>query len=690
MSQDLDRPELYFNRELSALQFNVRVLEQSVLEHHPLLERLKFLLIFSKNMDELFEIRVAKLMRALRTGTAFPTPDRMTPEEVLEAISVTAHEAVNKQYQILNEQLLPEMRTEGIAFLAREEWSDEQRHWLKQYFRREVLPVITPIALDPAHPFPRLVNKQLNFLVELDGKDAFGRSIQKAVVPAPRSLPRLIELPSNLGSYEKTYVFLSSIIHDNVDTLFAGVNVGGCHQFRITRDMDLDFGDGDIEQDLGQSMSEKLESHGYGNPLRLECSDTMPADMVTFLQHHFGILERETYLVKGPVNVARLFEVTGLPSHKAHQYPDFFPGSAKALSGNESMFDVLKEQDVLLMHPFQSFQPVVDLILQAAEDPKVLAIRQTLYRTGAKSPIVDALVKAAKSGKEVTAVVEIRARFDEEPNLQLAQRLQDAGAQIVYGVVGYKTHSKMLLILRQEDDGLRHYAHLGTGNYHAGTAKLYTDYSLMTANPNLTEDVRKLFHQLTGMGKALRIKNILHAPFTLRKTIVKMCEREAENAKAGKPARIVAKINSLNEANVIKALYAASQAGVKIELIVRGICALKPGIPGVSENITIRSVVGRFLEHTRVYYFHNDGEPEVYCASADWMNRNLNSRVETCFPILDPKLHKRVVEELEYYLSDNSESWELDSEGNYVLNAPRKNASVFSAQSKLLETLSKR
>jgi polyphosphate kinase len=687
----LKHPEYYFNRELSHLQFNIRVLEQSILEHHPLLERLKFLLIFSKNMDEFYEIRVAKLRKQIEQAREVIGPDGMAPAEVLEAVGQTAQEAVARQYDILNRVLFPELRNNGISFLARSEWTEVQREWLQEYFRREVLPVITPIALDPAHPFPRLANKQLNFLVNLEGKDAFGRKIDMAVVPAPRSLPRLIRLPEGAAaSPGQQYVFLSSVIHDNVDELFSGVTAHGCYQFRITRDMDLDIDDADDDVlDLSKTLRQKLETHGFGEPLRMECADNMPPHLIEYLRSHFRIAERDVFLVNGPVNLERLFEVTGLDSHQALQYPRHVPGLPKGMKGETvNLFSYLKKQDLLLHHPFQSFTPVIDLVRQAARDPEVLAIRQTLYRTGSKSELVDALVEAARNGKEVTAVVEIRARFDEESNLHLARRLQEAGAQVVYGVMGFKTHCKILLVLRREQDGLQHYAHLGTGNYHAGTARLYTDYSLMTSNEEITEDVRKLFHQLTGMGKAQRVKRVLHAPFTLRKTLIKLCDREVANAAEGKPARIMIKVNSINEPTMIEALYRASQAGVQVELVVRGVCALRPGVPGVSENIRVRSVVGRFLEHTRVYYFENAGEPEVYCASADWMIRNLNRRVETCFPLLDKKVRQRVIDELQCYLDDNSQSWMLQPDGQYVLNRPAEGEEVVAAQEVLRERLS--
>lgn len=677
--------EYYINQWLSLLQFNLRVLEQAVDENLPLLERLRFLLIFSSNMDEFFEIRVAGLMRHIRTGQSRLGPDGMHPQDVLNEISAISREAVDKQYSILNDVLLPALEKENIRFLARDKWTDKQQAWIKKYFRDSVAPVITPIALDMAHPFPRLVNKSLNFIVSLDGKDAFGRQLSLAIIPAPKSLPRLIRLPEDMCESGINFVFLSSIIHDQAGNLFPGMSVTGCYQFRVTRNADLDLDD-DIE-DLTTAVKGELLSRRYGDEVRLEVADNCPKHMIDFLLRKFSLKESQLYLVNGPVNLGRLSPVLDINLPKL-KFPPFSTKVPAPLQMPEDLFEVVAQQDILLMHPFESFGCVVNILRQAARDPNVLAIKQTLYRTGDKSEIIDALVEAARNGKEVTAVVELLARFDEASNIEGATRLQEAGAIVVYGVVGYKTHAKMILIVRREGNKIKRYIHLGTGNYHAGNARIYTDYSLITANEDMCEDVHKIFHQLTGMGRAAKLKHLFHSPFTLHSNILAAIEIERKNALEGKPAAITVKLNALTEQQIIVALYRASQAGVKVDLIVRGICCLRPGIPGVSENITVRSIIGRFLEHTRVYCFHNGGEQKIFCASADWMERNLFSRVETCFPILDPQLADRVYKEgLLTYLIDNQQAWVLQSDGTYKRTSVQHNASPKIAQMILLEKL---
>ena len=686
---DYANPDYYLNRELSHLQFNIRVLEQSLNEEHPLLERLRFLLIFSSNMDEFFEIRVSGLKQQIEFAREQVGLDGKPPAEVLEAISRLTHEQVERQYNILNEVLLPTMREQGIHFLRRNELTDAQKSWIRTFFFQEVMPIISPIGLDPAHPFPRLANKILNFIVELDGKDAFGRETGMAIIPAPRSLPRVVRLPRHVceddGEY---YVFLSSIIHQHAEDLFPGMRVMGCYQFRLTRNSDLSFEDDDVE-DLATALQGELLSRRYGDAVRLEVVDNCPRYLSDFLLNQFGLTEDERYEINGPVNLTRMMDICDSDNHKDLQFKSFTPGYPKGLpTKSDKLMEAISKDDVLLMHPFQSFTPIVDLLRQSAKDPQVLAIKQTLYRTGSRSQMVDALVEAARHGKEVTVVVEIRARFDEEENLKLARRLQEAGAIVVYGVVGYKTHSKMMLIVRREGRKIVRYAHLGTGNYHQGNARLYTDYSLLTCDPAITSDVHKVFQQLTGMGKALRVKKLFHAPFTLKKGLVDLIGQEAEKARNGEKARIIIKVNSVTEPVVIKALYKASQAGVTIDLIVRGICCLQPGIEGLSDNITVRSILGRFLEHTRVFYFYNGGEERVYCASADLMIRNLDRRVETCFPVENPKLVVRIRKELETYLSDNTRSYLLNREGVYERKVPVRNQKERNAQQTLLENLS--
>ncbi|WP_263143904.1 polyphosphate kinase 1 [Pseudomonas sp. RIT-PI-AD] len=682
----VDDSSLYIHRELSQLQFNIRVLEQALDESYPLLERLKFLLIFSSNLDEFFEIRVAGLKKQITFAREQAGADGLQPHQALARISELVHEQVARQYAILNDVLLPELAKHQVNFIRRRYWTPKLKAWVRRYFRDEIAPIITPIGLDPTHPFPLLVNKSLNFIVELEGMDAFGRDSGLAIIPAPRLLPRVIRVPEEVGGPGDNYVFLSSMIHAHADELFHGMKVKGCYQFRLTRNADLAVDAEDVE-DLARALRGELFSRRYGDAVRVEVVESCPKPLSDYLLKQFGLAESELYKVDGPVNLTRLFSITGLDSHPELQYAPFTPLIPKQLQNRDNLFNVLGKLDYLLLHPFESFTPVIDLLRQAAKDPQVLAIKQTLYRSGANSEIVDALVEAARNGKEVTAVIELRARFDEESNLQLASRLQAAGAVVIYGVVGFKTHAKMMLILRRENGELRRYAHLGTGNYHAGNAKLYTDYSLLTADVALCEDLHKLFNQLIGMGKTLRMKKLLHAPFTLKKNLLEMINREALAASEGRPSQIMAKVNSLTDPKVIRALYKASQAGVKIDLVVRGMCCLRPGVPGVSHNIQVRSIVGRFLEHSRIYYFLNGGDEKIYLSSADWMERNLDKRVETCFPVEGKKLITRVKKELEAYLTDNTQAWVLQSDGRYQRLQPSGNQNPRNCQAGLLERL---
>ncbi len=681
---DLRHPALYINRELSLLEFNARVLAQSVDAQNPLLERLKFLCITSTNLDEFFEIRVAGLIQKAEMRSTQAGPDNMSPQETLRAISARAHALVEEQYRILNEELIPRLAEENIHFIRRGQWSKRQDAWLRRFFRESLLPVISPLGLDSAHPFPRILNKSLNFIVSLKGKDAFGRTGGMAVVQAPRALPRVIQLPpEETGAGPHDFVFLSSVIHAYVDELFPGMNVTGCYQFRVTRNSDL-YVDTEEVDDLLRAVEGELPQRRYGEAVRLEVADNCPDEMVDFLLKTFGLERDALYQVNGPVNLNRLMQVYDLVDRPDLKFPAFTPAIPDVLRG-QPVRDAVAKRDILLHHPFESFVPVVDFLRQAAKDPNVLAIKQTLYRTGPQSAIVDALVAAARAGKEVTVVVELRARFDEEANIALANRLQEAGAHVVYGIVGYKTHAKMALVVRREGKRLRHYVHLGTGNYHARTARLYTDYGLLTADPAIGEDVHRIFLQLTSLGKVTHLNKLLQSPFTLLKGLIQRIERERTHHEAGRPARIIAKINALTEPQIIQALYRASQAGVPIDLIVRGMCALRPGVEGVSETIQVRSIVGRFLEHTRVYYFENDGKPEVFCASADWMERNLFHRVEAAFPIENKRLKQRVIDDLHAYLKDNTQAWVLQSDGTYRRLTPAEGEAPFSAQRSLLE-----
>lgn len=682
---NLAQPDLYINRELSLLQFNRRVLEQARDTDTPLLERLRFLCISSTNLDEFFEIRVSGLKQKIASGSVQAGPDNFSPAEVMSQISDFAHQLVDEQYHVLNEELIPALAAENIRFLRRTQWSERQVEWLREFFSEELLPVLSPLGLDPAHPFPRILNKSLNFIVSLEGKDAFGRSSGVAIVQAPRSLPRLVHLPETCAEGPYDFVFLSSIIHAHVGDLFPGMTVTGCYQFRVTRNSEL-FVDEEEIDDLLHAVEGELLSRRYGDAVRLEVADNCSQEMADLLLGTFHLGEADLYQDNGPVNLNRLLAIYDLVDRPELKYPPFSPSRPAGLSPDQNIFEAIQGGDILLHHPFDSFLPVIDLLRQAAADPRVLAIKQTLYRTGPDSAVVNALVDAARAGKEVTVVIELRARFDEEANIQLANRLQEAGAHVVYGVVGYKTHAKMLLLTRREARHLRHYVHLGTGNYHARTARLYTDYGLLTCDPVLGQDVHRVFQLLTSLGKVKQLKKILQAPFTLHKMLLKKIEREAESARNGKRARIIVKCNALIEPQIIRALYQASQAGVKIDLIIRGVCCLRPGVPGVSDNIQVRSIVGRFLEHTRVFYFYNQGDYELYLSSADWMDRNFFQRVEIAFPVEDRKLRQRIFKQgLEWYLSDNTEAWVLQRDGSYRRRRPGARQEPRSAQRALLE-----
>jgi polyphosphate kinase len=682
---DLKRPELYLNRELSLLEFNRRVLEQAKDTRVPLLERLRFLCISSLNLDEFFEIRVAGLKQKAKLGATDTGPDNMAASEVLKAINVRAHDLVADQYRTLNELLLPALEVQGIRFIRRAEWNKEQEAWLRKFFKESLQPVLSPLGLDPAHPFPRILNKSLNFMVSLTGKDAFGRNSGLAMISAPRSLPRVIHLPQEeTASGPHDFVFLSSVIHAHADDLFHGMTMEGFYQFRVTRNSNL-FVDEEEIDDLLRAVEGELLTRHYGDSVRLEVAHNCPQDIVAYLCEQLKVEERDVYQVAGPVNLNRLQGIYDLSDRPDLKYPAFTPLLPKQLLGND-LFKVIAKRDILLHHPFESFLPVIDFVRQAADDPHVLAIKQTLYRSGPESAIVEALVKAAHAGKEVTVVVELRARFDEAANVALATRLQRAGVHVTYGVVGYKTHAKMILVVRREGKRLRHYVHLATGNYHLRTARLYTDYGLLTCRKYIGDDVHRVFNQLTSLGKVPKLNRLLHSPFTLHKGLMQKIAGETEHAESGRPARIIIKVNALVEPQLIQALYRASQAGAEIDLIVRGMCSLRPGVRGISDNIRVRSVVGRFLEHTRIYYFLNGGDEQLYASSADWMERNMFRRVEVCFPLENPALRQRVIEDLRCYLKDNTQTWLLACDGSYQLARPARGEAPFSVQDALLES----
>jgi polyphosphate kinase len=677
------------NRELGLIEFNRRVFAQAEDRRVPLLERLRFLCIVDSNLDEFFEIRVAGLKAQIAAGSSASGPDGLTPEQAFKQIASAAHALVERMYRLLNDELFPQLAVERVRFLRRSKWNEGQKAWVKAYFFRELMPLLTPLGLDPAHPFPRLLNKSLNFIVELEGKDAFGRRGGYAIVQAPRVLPRVIGMPKKVAGCEYGFVFLSSILHAHVGELFAGMTVRGCHQFQLTRNSDFFLDEEELQgaKSLRMALQGELSQRNFGDGVRLEVSEVCPTHVTEVLLQQFNLTPRDLYQVHGPVNLVRLAEILDRVERPDLKHKPFTPGIPGALRKRPQIFDAMRRGDVLLHHPYQSFVPVVDFIEQAVHDPTVVAIKMTIYRTGPESELMETLIAAARAGKVVTVIVELLARFDEEANINWASRLEEVGAHVVYGVVGHKTHAKMALVVRREDGKLRRYAHLSTGNYHPRTTRLYTDLGLFTCNEEICADVNDVFMQLTGLGRASKLKHLWVSPFTLHQKMLAAIRREAEHARAGKRARILAKMNALLEPEVIAALYDASQAGVKVDLIVRGVCALRPGIEGVSDNIRVRSVIGRFLEHTRIFHFHNAGKNDVYLASADWMDRNFFRRIEVCFPVLDKRLKKRVIDEaLEPYLADNTQAWEMDSEGQYRRCSPRR-AQALSAQKLLLERL---
>jgi polyphosphate kinase len=675
----------FLDRELSQLAFNRRVMAQAEDATIPVLERLRYLCIVSSNLDEFFEVRVASLLAAASMdGDLAANP---VLAATLERVSNACHELVRRQYEIFNTAVLPEMKAQGIHIVRHSQRNDAQRAWVKDYFDREVRPLLTPIGLDPAHPFPQVVNKSLNFIVALSGKDAFGRGTAIAILKAPRVLPRVIRLPDQLSKEGGiSFCLLSSVIHAHISDLFAGRDVLAYSQFRVTRDSDL-WVDEDEVKNLRQALKGELQGRQYGRSVRIEVAKNCPPELSQFLLDQFGLDQSRLYRVDGPVNMVRLNEIVEQARRPELRFPLFLPG-VQAKTVNNDIFATIRKHDILLHHPYQSFQTVIDFIRSAALDPAVVAIKQTVYRTGMNSDLMEALIAAARSGKEVTVVVELMARFDEEANINWADKLEQAGAQVVYGVVGLKTHAKIALVIRRDEGGLGYYAHLGTGNYHPTTTKFYTDFGMLTCRPELGRDVNEVFMHLTSLTKPQRLQHIWLAPFALQDQIIKAIKNEAKIAKAGRPGRIIAKINALTDEPVIRALYAASKDGVKIDLIVRGACTLMPGVPGLSENIRVRSIIGRFLEHSRIYYFRNDLAHDVMLASADWMNRNLLRRIEVAFPVLDRGLKRRVIAEgLTPYLKDNSNAWELDAHGHYHRRKARGKMKAYSAQQHLMESL---
>lgn len=678
--------DFFLNRELSYLAFNERVLAQANDPKWPVLERLKFLGISCTNLDEFFETRVSLLRKQRAAGMLSVEPDQKSPTELLKLISLASKDLVKRQYDTLNDRILPELAAIGINIMSPEQWSPEQAEWLRKYFETQVLPVLSPLGLDPAHPFPRVSNKSLNFIVELDGKGAFGRDVKVAIVPAPRILPRIIRLPFSQREGDNDFVLLADVVRNFMVELFSNIAVKGVYQFRVTRNSNL-FVDEEEIDDLMKSLEWELPSRKYGEAVRLETERDCSEQLKNLLLKQFKLSPNDIYLADGPVNLSRMVAIYDMVDMPAHKFDPIIPTVPKTLARSPKIFESITEQDILLHHPYESFAPVQDILRQAAFDPKVLVIKQTLYRTGFDSVLVDYLVEAARRGKEVTVVVELRAKFDEEANINLATKLQEAGAHVSYGVVGYKTHAKMLMVVRREGDSIKRYVHLGTGNYHEKTARLYTDFGFFTVDKDICEDVHQIFLQITGLTKPFKMKKLLHAPFTMRKRFMENIDAEIANHGAGKKAHIMAKVNALTDPEMIMALYRASNAGVPIDLIVRGPCSLRPGVPGLSENIRVRSIIGRFLEHTRAYYFCNDGDEKVYLSSADLMLRNLSQRVEIAFMIENDKLKKRVVKEaFNCYFEDNSTSWQQNADGSYQ-KLETNGEDALSAQATLLNRL---
>ena len=671
------------NRELGILAFNERVLAQAADERMPLLERLRFVCIVGSNLDEFFEIRFAGLVEQALSDPGYREADGLPVSQVISAVQQRVRDMVGRQYQLLNRTILPALQAAGVNFMFRPDWSPQLETWGRRYFDDQVLPILTPIGLDPAHPFPRVLNKSLNIAVELEGRDAFGRDAKLAIVQAPRVLPRLIGLPADrFGA--NAFILLSTLLIRFIGELFPGLSVRACHPFRVTRNSDL-FVDEEEVTNLKLALQGELPQRHFGDAVRLEVDSDCPADVVGFLLQQFELEEADLFRADGPVNLARLMQLADMVERPDLKFAPFQPTHTVLLAEADEVFTSIAAADILLHHPFESFDPVLDFLRAAAADPAVVAIKQTIYRTGAESELMDLLMKAARSGKEVTVVVELMARFEEETNINWAAQLEAVGAHVVYGVVGHKTHAKMILVVRREKGRLKRYAHLGTGNYHPRTARLYTDFGVFTADEALTGDVNEVFRQLTGLSKVRKLTHIWQAPFTLHENVIVAIQAEAARARAGKRGRIVAKMNSLLEPQVIAALYAASKVGVKIELIVRGACALVPGLPDVSDNIRVVSAIGRFLEHSRIYWFDNGGDHQVYLSSADWMDRNFFRRVEVAFPVLDPKLRKRVFSEgLAPYLRRDAGVWELGADGNYT-----RRVSETGAQQKLLAELTR-
>src|SRR6266516_2337287 len=657
-------PKNFINRELSWLDFNRRVLEEAQDQRQPLIERVKFLTIASSNLDEFFELRVAGIKQQIESETSDVGPDGLSPSEVFDRIQKTVRDLVAAQYALWKNELLPELAKNGIYVREIAELPAKRAAWAHRYFLQEVFPMLTPLAVDASHPFPHLLNRSHNLLVRAKTRRR-GEPLH-AIVQVPRVVPRLILMPRGTGANEPwEYIYLASLIKQHIAELFPGLILDGAHAFRVTRNSDL-YIDEEEAENLLRTIEQELRRSRRGNAVRLEVEADCPKDFLELLLRFFDLTEADAYKLDGPLSMTHLMPlVTNDAFAKLKDLP-FQPARDPALPPHVDFFEVLRRQDVLLHHPYDSFDQIVEWIEAAARDPQVLAIKITLYRTSGDSPIVEALIDAANAGKQVTAIVELRARFDEAVNIQWARQLEEAGAHVIYGVVGLKTHCKMLLVVRRDADRLRHYVHLGTGNYNPRTARIYTDWSFFTTEPQLTDEVGIVFNTITGLAAYPGLKKLMVAPFDMKQRLIGLIERERDHARAGKPARIIAKLNSLVDEEVIEKLYEASCAEVTIDLIVRGICSLRPKIPRLSENIRVISIVGRFLEHSRIYYFANAGQPEVLLSSADWMPRNFLRRIEVAFPIENPALRDNIINEvLPRFLNDRVKARELQPGGSY-------------------------
>jgi polyphosphate kinase len=679
----------YFNRELSWLAFNRRVLEQAQHEGSPLLERVNFLAIVSSNLDEFFEIRVAGLVQQQDAPGAERSLDGLTPREQLKRIRAEVRALIRDQYRCWHEQLAPALAKENIFLATPAQLDARQCAWVDDYFAREVLPVLTPLAIDQAHPFPQLGNKTLNVLLSLENPDTPDQEPAIAVLPVPRSLPRLVLMPGEPDGVQR-FMFLSDIIKLCAGALFPGYDIRSAHAFRVTRNSDLYIDEEEVEN-LLKKIEDELRNLRRGAAVRLEIEAGIDDALFQTLCTYLDQSPDDVHRIEGPLNLLRLMSLYERTERPDLKYAPFAPVEPPYLATRPALFEAIRERDVLLHHPYESFAPVVDFIEQAANDPAVLALKQTLYRTSGDSPVVRALIEASRNGKQVTALVELKARFDEANNIKWARELEEAGVHVVYGLVGHKTHCKCSLVVRHEPDGLRRYAHLGTGNYNPRTARLYTDLSLLTARPELTAEVAQLFNALTGFGRTPDFRHLLVAPFNLHARLQELIAAEAASAAAGRPARIIAKMNKLVDQVTIDNLYAASHAGVQIDLVVRATCCLVPGVKGLSENIRIRNLVGRYLEHARIYCFENGGQPLLFCGSADWMTRNFFRRVEALFPVYDPELRERILGDiLPAELRDNEDARLLQPGGAYRPPARTEGEAPFSAQRYFMESARQR